>query len=114
MTTFNTIILLHNRASLTRQEWKKFEEGDLIFGADTNPTELKRWNIEQEDEANAELAKYECSYITNSNPSLVFVEEYALEYCLTDEDGEFIEGSDLVFANKEEYCLTNEDGEYID
>lgn len=102
MTTFNTIILLHNSASITRQEWKKFEEGDLIFGADTNPTELKRWSIEQEAEAKAELAKYECSYITNSNPSLVFVEEYALEYCLTDEDGEFVEGSDFDLAPKAE------------
>lgn len=114
MTTYNTIILLGNKASLTRKEWKKFEEGDLILGIDASQTELKRWNIEQEQEAKAELAKYNCSYITDSNPSLVFVEEYALEYCLTDEDGEFIEGSDLVFANKEEYCLTNEDGEYID
>ncbi len=114
MTTYNTIILLGNKASLTRSEWKKFEEGDLILGIDVSPTELKRWSIEQEDEAKAELAKYECSYVTDSNPSLVFVEEYALEYCLNDDDGEFIEGSDLVFANKEEYCLTNEDGEYID
>lgn len=74
MTTYNTIILLGNKASLTRKEWKKFEEGDLIFGADTNPTELKRWSIEQEAEAKAELAKYECSYVADSNPSLVFVE----------------------------------------
>lgn len=106
MTTFNTIILLHNSASLTRQEWKKFEEGDLIFGADTNTTELKRWSIEQKAEAKAELAKYECSYNEHSNPSLVFIEEYALEYCLTDEDGEFIEGSDFDLAKKAE---TDED-----
>lgn len=114
MTTYNTIILLGNKASLTKAEWRKFNEGDLILGVDIDPDELGRWNIEQEAEAKAELAKYKCSYVTDSNPSLVFVEEYALEYCLTDEDGEFIEGSDLVFANKEEYCLTNEDGEYID
>ena len=102
MTTYNTIILLHNSASLTRQEWRSFQEGDLVLGADTNPTELKRWSIEQADEAKAELAKYECSYITNSNPSLVFIDEYALEYCLTDEDGEFIEGSDFDLAPKAE------------
>ena len=60
----------------------------FLDGADINPTELKRWNIEQEDEAKAELAKYECSYITNLNPNLVFIEEHALEYCLTNEDGE--------------------------
>lgn len=101
MSTYNTIILLGNKASLTRQEWKKFEECDLILGVDIDPEELKRWPIEQEAEAKAELEKYKCSYVTDSNPSLVFVEEYALEYCITDEDGEFIEGSDLVFAKKE-------------
>ena len=57
MTTYNTIILLSNKASLTRSEWKKFEEGDIILGIDVNPTELKRWNIEQEAEAKAEEEK---------------------------------------------------------
>lgn len=100
MTNFNTIILLGNKASLTKAEWRKFNEGDLILGVDVDPTEIKCWNIKQEQEAKAELAKYNCSYITDSNPSLVFVEEYALMYCDTDDDGEFIEGADFVFANK--------------
>ena len=100
MTNFNTIILLGNTASLTKSEWRKFNEGDLILGFDSDPDELMRWDIKQEQEAKAELAKYTCSYITDLNPSLVFVEEYALEYCLTEDDGEFIEGADFVFANK--------------
>lgn len=103
MTNFNTIILLVNKASLTRAEWRKFNEGDLILGVDRDPDELMRWDIKQEQEAKAELAKHNCSYVPDSNPSLVFIEEYALEYCITDEDGEFIEGADFVFANKEEY-----------
>ena len=100
MTNFNTIILLGNTASLTRAEWRKFNEGDLILGIDSDPEELMRWDIKQEQEAKAELAKYNCSYITDSNPSLVFVEEYALMYCACDDDGEFIEGADFVFSNK--------------
>ena len=100
MTNFNTIILLGNDASLTKTEWRKFNEGDLILGVDIDPEELGRWSIEQEQEAKAELAKYNCSYITDSNPSLVFVEEYALMYCDTDDDGEFIEGANFVFASK--------------
>ena len=100
MTNFNTIILLGNVASLTKAEWSKFNEGDLILGNDTDPDELMRGDIKQEQEAKAELAKYTCCYVQDSNPSLVFVEEYALMYCDTDDDGEFIEGADFVFANK--------------
>ena len=100
MTNFNTIILLGNTASLTKAEWRKFNEGDLILGIDSDPDELMRWDIKQEQEAKAELAKYNCGYITDSNPSLVFVEEYALMYCDTDDDGEFIEGANFIFANK--------------
>ena len=100
MTNFNTIILLQNQASLTRPEYENFNEGDLILGVDIDPTELKMWPIEQEQEARAELAKYNCSYITDSNPNLVFVEEYALMYCNCYDDGEFIEGANFVFASK--------------
>lgn len=100
MTNFNTIILLGNTASLTKAEWRKFNEGDLILEFDGDPDELMRWDIKQEQEAKAELAKYNCSYITDSNPSLVFVEEYALMCCECGDDGEFIEGADFIFANK--------------
>lgn len=31
----------------------------------------------------------------------MFADEYALEYCNTDEDGEFLDGSDLDLAEKE-------------
>lgn len=90
----NTIILLEGTARLTGREMKKFNKYDTILGCDSNPTELKRWSIEQIDEAKAELAKYKCEY------DLSYIAEYALEYCECDEDGEFIQGSDYDFAEE--------------
>lgn len=94
---YNTIILKKGFATLTNNEMKKFEKGDTIWGVDRDSEELKRWNIDQEDAAKAELAKYRCSY--SSNGVLTDIEEYALEYCKCDEDGEFIEGSDYDLAD---------------
>ena len=90
----NTIILLHNDAILTNTELKKFKKGDLIWGDDQNPEPLKTWSIEDEDDALEELKRHNCSYDDN------MIEEWALEYCETNEDGEFIEGSDFKFAKE--------------
>lgn len=60
--------------------------------------ELKRWDITQAEEAKAELAKYNCSY--SKGIALYYIEEYALEYCECDEDGEFVQGSDYDFAEE--------------
>lgn len=94
-----TIILLHGYSVFTWQEYKKFTEGDLIYGENENPEEIARWSIEDEQAAIKELNKYKCSYEHNSSGTYT-VNEYALEYCVTDEEGEFIEGSDFTFAEK--------------
>ena len=96
----NTIILQKGYARLTKNEYKTFSEGDTIYGNDSCPTELKRWDISQKAEALAELQKYKCSYVEDGQ--LFDVEEYALEFCACDEDGEFVEGSDYEFAKTEE------------
>lgn len=96
----NTIILQKGDGIYTRNEWKKFQKGDTIYGINSNPRELKRWGIEQKAEALAELQKYKCSY--RKDNQLFDVEEYALDFCACDEDGEFIEGSDYEFAETEE------------
>lgn len=92
---FNTIILKKGYARLTNKEYKGFSKGDTIWGIDRNPEELKRWNIEDKEEAEKELAKYRCTY---SGGNLWDIEEYALEYCECDEEGEFVEGSDYDLA----------------
>lgn len=92
----NTIILKFGEAELTKKEYESFSKGDTIFGIDSEPEELKRWNIEQEEEAKAELAKYRCWYRENSESWSV--EEYALEYCECNESGELINGSDYEMA----------------
>jgi hypothetical protein len=96
---FNTIILLHGESRLNHFEKKRFQKGDTILGDCSDPEELKRWSIDQEDEARAELTKHKCTY--EQGIALFDVEEYALEYCECDEDGEFVEGSNYDFAEEE-------------
>lgn len=93
---FNTIILKTGQATLTKGEYEKFQKGDAIFGIDSDPEELKRWVIEDEEDAKKELSKYSCKYIKRAE--CWDVQEYALEYCECDEDGEFIQGSDFELA----------------
>ena len=92
---FNTIILKEGTANLTNEEVKKFNKGDTIYGNNSNPAEIARWNISDEKQARATLAEYRCSYDGGR------IKEYALEFCETDEDGEFVSGSDYDFAPEE-------------
>lgn len=95
---YNTIILQKGETRLTYKERKKFSKGDSIWGEDENPEELKRWSANQEEEAKAELEKYRCTY--KESGQLYFVEEYALEYCKCNEEGEFMYGSDYDLAEE--------------
>lgn len=93
----NTIRLLKGEQRITNEELKNFQKGGTIWGNDENPEELKRWSIEQEEEAKKELAALRCRY-ARYNEHLTDVEEYALEYFEADESGEFVEGSDFDLA----------------
>lgn len=94
----DTIILRKGFERLSKQEFKKFEKGDTIWGADSNAEEIKRWDAKDKEEAKKELAKYKCVY--SKGIEIWDVEEYALEYCECDEDGEFIQGSDYDLAEE--------------
>lgn len=94
----NTIILLKGEALLTRGEYKRFAKGDTVWGENSDPEELNRWGVEQEQEAKEELAKYACIY--HNNAESWSIEEYALEYCECDEDGEFLWGSNYDLAEE--------------
>ena len=96
---YNTIILKLGVGSYSKKQFNNFTEGDCICGENASPEELKRWTGDQYDLAKAELAKYSCSY--RKSGGYMFADEYALEYCNTDEDGEFLDGSDLDLAEKE-------------
>lgn len=91
------IRLLHGERRITNEELKKFQKGDTIWGNDTDPEELKRWTIEEEEEAEEELENLYCKSV-EYNEYLTDIEEYALEYFNADENGEFIEGSDFELA----------------
>lgn len=96
---YKTIILLTGEGEFTPDEMKRFKKGDLIWGNDTCPKALKRWSVDQE-EAKAELSKYECSYYTDIH--LTYIVEYALAYFSCDENGEFVEGADFELAKTKE------------
>lgn len=93
---FNTIILKKGEATLTNVEYKNFIKGDSIWGENSDPEELNRWDIANEDEAKKYLLNYTCKYIKNIESWSVH--EYALEYCECDENGDFIQGSDYALA----------------
>lgn len=100
---FNSIILKKGYERLTENEFKNFAEGDTIWGVDQDPVELKRWSIDQKEAAEAELKKYRCTY-DGGHGQIWTIEEYALEYCECDEDGEFVQGSDYELAEKASFC----------
>lgn len=83
---------------MARERYKKFSKGDTIWGIDREPQEVKRRSIEQEQEAKEELAKHACTY--HENAETWSIEEYALEYCECDEEGEFVQGSDYDLAGE--------------
>ena len=96
---FNTIILKHGYAQLTMEEYKRFRKGDSIFGNNSDPEEIARWSISDEDDARKELANHRNEYRSDGR-SICRIDEYALEFCECDEDGEFIEGSDYEMAEE--------------
>lgn len=102
----NTIILKYSEVRLTKEEFKNFKKGNTICGGNNYPVEeLKRWSfphvidLDDIEESTKELNKCRCSY--KEDGSLYNVEEYALEYCECDENGEFVQGSDYEFAMEE-------------
>ena len=94
---FNTIIFKKGYARFTNVEYIDFNKGNTIWGANSDPEEIKRWNIDEKEEAVKELNKFRCLY-RRVNKHLMDVEEYALEICECGEDGEYISGSDYQLA----------------
>ena len=94
----NTIILKKGEKELTPAGYKRFQKGDTIFGENSDPEEILRWPIEQKSKALDELKKYHCEYRKGRED--FFVTEHALEWCVCDEDGEFLDGSDFDLADE--------------
>lgn len=79
----NTINLIYGRGEISEQ-YESLTGDEKI---------MKTWPISQESEAMAELEKHKCTYSVCRNiigKKLIYAEEWALEYCDTDEDGEFM------------------------
>ncbi len=98
MCRWNTIQLVKGEECLTREEFEILGEGDSIYGNWSSPKRLAVFSGKDQEAARKELSKYNCHYTFRSMDGLVYVEEYALEYCNLDEDGEFVDGSDYDLA----------------
>lgn len=92
----NTIILVHGISEIT-------EKGDSICGIDNCAEEIKRWDISAKAEAMEELSKHRCTYremSTFAGKTVVQADEWALQFCECDEDGEYIDGADYELAEE--------------
>lgn len=92
----NTIILIHGTGEIK-------EKGDAVLGIDNNAAEVKRWTMEQIGEAKAELAKHRCTYHESKTfigSTVIQADEWALQYCECDEDGEYVTGADYDLAEE--------------
>lgn len=90
----NTIILRHGFGEITAK-------GDTIWGIDSDSQEIKRWDISDEAAARQELSHHRCQYreeITFNGSKVLQADEWALEFCECDEDGDFTQGSDYDLA----------------
>lgn len=83
-----------------------YVKGETIWEPGSEPIELKRWSIDEEEEAKKELAKCKCRYWEAFDS--FYVEEYALEYCACDDEGEFLWGSDFDLAEDEKVAKAKE------
>ena len=97
------IILEKGERILTKKEYKTFEKGDAIWGDCSNPEELKRWTIENKNEAEKELEKYKCKYEYGQLQEAYYITEYALEYCECDENGDYDFGIEYELAKEQIY-----------
>ena len=55
MKKMKVVRLLKNEKRLSREEYRRFSKGDLIFGENACPEELNRWNIDDLEEAKRNL-----------------------------------------------------------
>jgi len=97
---YNTIRLVKGTAFLTGREYKKFTPGDTIWGDNSEWEEVACWSISDKKCALEELGK--CKNVYRQNNGNWDITEYALEYFESDENGEFVSGSDYNLAEEEE------------
>ena len=103
---FNTVRLIVGEGNFPHSRWgKRVVPGDQVYGIDNSSRELMRWTFTEEtedavmSEAKSVLAAKRNECILKSG--YVFATEYALEVFESDEDGEFICGSDYSLAEAE-------------
>ena len=95
---YNAIRLLHAVSTFSTRT-KEYTPGEAIWGVDNAPEIVKVWGIDQKEEAQQELELYCCTdYYSYLGYHYHDVEEWALEICEIDEEGEWLAGSDYWLA----------------
>lgn len=92
----NTIILRHGFGEIA-------DKGDTIWGIDSDAQEVKRWIASDEAVARDELNRHKCQYHEESTFhgfKVLQADEWALEFCECDENGDFVQGSDYELAEE--------------
>ncbi len=99
---YNTIRLLKGYTEVKDLNYNlTYTEGQTIYGPDTDPEEIRRWDIKEKEQAKEELSKRRCFHKFHSLSNTWSITEYALEYSYYDEEGKFITGCDYDFAEIE-------------
>ncbi len=93
----NTIRLLHADDRIYTGS-EEYTPGAAIWGLDNDPEIVKVWGIDQMEEAQQELALHRCTHTYHAPGKYHYVEEWALEICICNEEGEVEEGSDYWLA----------------
>lgn len=92
----NTVRLLKGHEFVKNGELETFVEGSTIFDDGVDAIELKRWDIDDVEDARDALDALSCE--ADTGEQLTEITEYALEFFNSDDDGEFISGSDYSLA----------------
>lgn len=93
----NTICLINSVRNFPANEVRRGHV-DLVECL-CDPDEVKRWDIADEALARAELAKHKSTFEYKNDT--VWTDVWALEFLEADEDGEFVNGGDFVYASEE-------------
>lgn len=95
----NTIRLLHGTSHSTRRELANMTQYDTIWGDGSDPEVVKTWPIDQIAAARAELVKHACTYgELHDHTQAVSIDEWCIEICECDEDGDVIMSGDFEMA----------------
>lgn len=95
---YNAIFLMHGTASCKMSDWMESVRPGSAVAGDLDPDchPIKRWHIDEMTAAKEELAKHRSTY--SQNGKTVWLDEYALMLIEVNEDDDWGDECDYIFA----------------